>query len=531
MKSGIKLLFIICFALLSSCGKKDSLYELLKIEYIPYQEIKGGKWGFLDNNGNKVIDPVFDNKPSYFREGYARVLMADGYYYFINTKGEKADLKMIDATLFNDGMACIVRENSCPEYVNTELKTVFKLSDAVFAGCFSDGLAKFQDKAGKWGYVDKEGNVAIKPQFDFAGSFKEGLARVYMTQGEGSVSWIIDKQGNKAFDLSKGLLSIGYYNEGVSVYRDSTGWGVFDTKGNKVLSGKKEWEMLGDFFFGYASFLKGEKWGAINTKGEIVIDAVYENNLIFANGLAAISSNGKWGFVNIDNEQVIPAEYDMIYMPFFNETALVKKGNDILFIDKDGKQVNDGKTKYYDISLDYDELLDIDKYLQTDVFDIHLYTDTLIGAITPKTICNLGSHSNYAAVLDFIKGKGLKYVVSAQGLTVPQARAGQLTYSYIFDFDKPIGDTTSRFRSLEISAYFPKNLVRKLGLMFDAFKDMAQKAGYTTVRQDSSSYIANSEYSSIAILKVSSQLVLSFTMKGSVSPELATEKNKTSQGK
>jgi len=34
------------------------------------------------------------------------------------------------------------------------------------------------EQSGKFGYIDKTGNIIIKPQFDSAWDFSEGLARV-----------------------------------------------------------------------------------------------------------------------------------------------------------------------------------------------------------------------------------------------------------------------------------------------------------------------------------------------------------------
>src|SRR5437016_2105383 len=59
------------------------------------------------------------------------------------------------------------------------------------ADSFSEGLAAVRVGA-KFGYVDKQGMIVIKPQFDFAGAFSEGLAGV----GIGSKIGYIDKQGN-----------------------------------------------------------------------------------------------------------------------------------------------------------------------------------------------------------------------------------------------------------------------------------------------------------------------------------------------
>ncbi len=42
---------------------------------------------------------------------------------------------------------------------------------------FREGLAKV-NKDGKWGFINKEGEIVIPPQFDEAVDFSEGLARV-----------------------------------------------------------------------------------------------------------------------------------------------------------------------------------------------------------------------------------------------------------------------------------------------------------------------------------------------------------------
>ena len=46
------------------------------------------------------------------------------------------------------------------------------------AGNFSDGLARVR-KSGDWGFIDTKGSYAINPQFDLAQDFSEDLARVY----------------------------------------------------------------------------------------------------------------------------------------------------------------------------------------------------------------------------------------------------------------------------------------------------------------------------------------------------------------
>src|SRR4028119_1357356 len=55
---------------------------------------------------------------------------------------------------------------------------------------FSEGLGPVRVN-GKWGYIDVTGQMVIKPQFDFATQFKNGLGFVQLN----GKSFSIDKKG------------------------------------------------------------------------------------------------------------------------------------------------------------------------------------------------------------------------------------------------------------------------------------------------------------------------------------------------
>ena len=65
------------------------------------------------------------------------------------------------------------------------------------AGDFSDGLAPVQ-VGDRWGYIDKNGKVAISPQFNDARGFSSGLAPV----GIGTNWGYIDKSGKFVWNPS-----------------------------------------------------------------------------------------------------------------------------------------------------------------------------------------------------------------------------------------------------------------------------------------------------------------------------------------
>ena len=63
-----------------------------------------------------------------------------------------------------------------------------------YKGDYREGLAFVKDKNGKYGFVDKTGNLVIPCQWEWAGGFKNGKARVGDNNGK---AFYIDKTGKK----------------------------------------------------------------------------------------------------------------------------------------------------------------------------------------------------------------------------------------------------------------------------------------------------------------------------------------------
>ena len=60
---------------------------------------------------------------------------------------------------------------------------------------FSEGLAPVQTQEGKFGFIDTNGNFAIRPQYAFAESFLNGLAKVRTVKNGWIYEGFIDHQG------------------------------------------------------------------------------------------------------------------------------------------------------------------------------------------------------------------------------------------------------------------------------------------------------------------------------------------------
>ena len=101
---------------------------------------------------------------------------------FSSSDAEQGEIKYVikpqfdDAEDFSEGLARVfIYDQGRYGYINREGQVVAKQFDD--ARSFSEGLARVEIDS-KWGYINKAGQVVIKPQFDYADDFSEGLTLV-----------------------------------------------------------------------------------------------------------------------------------------------------------------------------------------------------------------------------------------------------------------------------------------------------------------------------------------------------------------
>lgn len=206
---------------------------------------------------------------------------------------------------------------------------------------FHEGLTVIK-KNGKYGYIDKSGEIKIPLKFTFAESFSEGLAFVKYNGKYG----FINKNGNVVFNTNYQQVDY-YFDNGVTRvsksydnyhYIDKTGRELTDseTKDYIALIEQTKYEKFGPYS---KRDLSSGKYGFVNLKGDFVIDPIYESSYDgFEEGFAAVKINGKWGFINKNGEFIIKAQYDVL-KNFSDSLAYFEIGNNSGFIDKTGKRI------------------------------------------------------------------------------------------------------------------------------------------------------------------------------------------------
>ncbi len=215
-----------------------------------------GRWGYIDQTGKMVIEPQFADA-SGFSEGLAPVRVdANGSWGFADTTGALVIApQFADAASFSEGLAR-VREGEETGYVDTGGKWVIRLADQEAVGEFSGGLALVYERVTDlYGFIDKDGGVAITPAYADAWSFSEGVAVASLPGGsteapEGGLYGYMDKDGD--WVVQPQFADARPFREGLAAAQSASdgSWGYVDITGETVIDG--QWDEAGPFSEGIA---------------------------------------------------------------------------------------------------------------------------------------------------------------------------------------------------------------------------------------------------------------------------------------
>jgi len=170
------------------------------------------------------------------------------------------------------------------------------------AHLFAQNWLALATQKGKTGFIDESGKWQIKPVFDEATGFYNGLAAV------------------RSGDL----------------------WGYINNRGDYVIP--QGYDHASPFYNRqFAEVTNGPDQLYINRDGELLFDSSREL-VFFYEDLAAFEMNDKFGFINKSHEWEILPEYDQVW-PFRNGIAKVKKAGQWIYVNRLGREM-------YDVQLD-----------------------------------------------------------------------------------------------------------------------------------------------------------------------------------
>lgn len=253
------------------------------------------KFGFVDSDGNTVIEPKYVNVHFPY-EGLIAVTEAweEGVSFLDMQGNEVIPPKFRTSISFNEGLAGVM--------VQTE-------------------------RGYKWGFIDKKGEMVIKPKYSYVSSFHNGFAEVRI----GNRVTYINKQGKEIRYLSKRRPE---FKCGRMSFCKNRRHGFINENNEIVIPA--QYTMVKDFYEGLAGVKrKGEKWGFIDTDGNTVIEPQFDDVAYFSEGLCAVRIGENWGYIDKTGNVVIKPRFEEAG-EFSNLCAEAGENYKVGIIDKNG---------------------------------------------------------------------------------------------------------------------------------------------------------------------------------------------------
>lgn len=223
-------------------------------------------------------------------------------------------------------------------------------------GNFNNGLARVRIN-GKAGYIDREGNTQIPPNFDGALDFSkpDNLALAWKY---GENRGFINKKGEYQIKPQYGYNRVGQFSEGKAYICHVSTCGYIDTSGNEVI--KRKFTGAGQFSEGLAPVKIDGKWEYINKAGTFSIRQSFDEAYQFRESLAPVKKDNQWIYIDKDGKPIIEGKFDKI--SYFSEgLAAVKQNNKWGYINRQGNIV---------IQPQFDEPRDTRRRFDCDATDI-----------------------------------------------------------------------------------------------------------------------------------------------------------------
>ncbi len=281
LASKVLVLSIALLFLLTGCALKSVPNNLFSEGLLAIE--KDGRYGYIDTKGKKVIDFYFDEAYA-FNDKFAIIVRNNGYN-IIDKSG---------VTQFDDDFDYLYFdfETGYLWYVKDELLGLMKTNGDIIVEAkyelsveddyssslesfsfFQEGLARVV-KNGKFGYIDKTGEVIIDFDYEDAGHFSQGLA--YYANSEGKYGYI-NKKGDiiispkydyaEEFNLNKQAIVADITSEYDYIYA------LINKDGEEIIGSLSDIEDHHEIYV----VIKDEKCYLMNTKGKMISEDIYDD--------------------------------------------------------------------------------------------------------------------------------------------------------------------------------------------------------------------------------------------------------------
>jgi hypothetical protein len=338
--------------------------ELSKLNLFPYK--KDDYIGFIDINGQIVIEPVYDMVTD-FCEGLSVVSKNDSVFFINKEKINAFNEFYEDASVFKNGIAP-VKKNNHWYFINRQGQTVSKLYEEINE--LSNNIYVYK-RNGKYGALDEYGQNFIENRFDKLGDFKNNMAYFIEKNKYGFVSntgTIYKAEFDWISDFDEQHLAIFKVNNKFGIVRDD-GHQLLDGQYDQIFNlNEKYFLIIINNLYGFYSkegcfvtpiaydynkekpieyycqgnlfkLLKKQEQAIMDQNGHLELNfGMYAEVNFMCDGLMLVNRKSKFGFIDKKLNVQIPFKYQNA-SSFNNGLSLVKIKDQYQIISKSGKEI------------------------------------------------------------------------------------------------------------------------------------------------------------------------------------------------
>ena len=190
----------------------------------------------------------------------------------------------------------------------------------------------FSDSSGLFGYTDSIGKWLIKPTYDDAGFFYNGIAGVEQNGKLG----LINKKNEQIVDFIFDEIET---DKELFVVSSNDHLGIINRNGDFIFD--TIFEDISILDEGFICAQKDSLYAFYDRNGKPLTQEVYDDVLNFKNGVCPVSINGQKGLLNKDMKLLIPCMYEGIYI--YSDSTFITINKDELrqLRNANGKIIND----------------------------------------------------------------------------------------------------------------------------------------------------------------------------------------------
>ncbi len=161
----------------------------------------------------------------------------------------------------------------------------------------SQAYAVVQNTNGKFGIINQEGWLLLKPIYDSVTYFFNGFLKIEVGGKFGLVNTDFEIVVKPIYDY------IGEFVDDIALIHHNNKFGCINK--DIELKIKPTYDRI---YFQQENFLRtkmGNKWGYLDDKCNIIAKPIYDYGYDFYNGFAKVILNGKIGYLNSEGKQIL----------------------------------------------------------------------------------------------------------------------------------------------------------------------------------------------------------------------------------